>query len=200
MRWLTVLLLVLIAVSAGTAAFIRSGIYNFSAVVTQYDITRWLIDTAKSRSVINQAEGIEIPVHFDNPDDYKKGVTHFDASCRACHGAPGEARDDFALGLNPAPPMLCSGLVQKKWNDGQLFWIIKNGLKFTGMPSFQNAHNDTEIWKIVGAVKVLPDMEPDDYREITGESGIFEEVPDDRGIRGRPSPDTTGHRREHNAI
>ena len=59
------------------------------------------------------------------------GTEHFAEHCAVCHGAPGVPKGDNANGLYPQPPDLA--ITAKRYTGGELFWIIKHGIKMTGM-------------------------------------------------------------------
>ena len=63
--------------------------------------------------------------------------------CVVCHGAPGKEPSYIRQGLRPEPPNLAES--SKRWGGAELFWIIKNGIKMTGMPAFGPTHQDEEI-------------------------------------------------------
>ena len=91
--------------------------------------------------------------------------------CRLCHGAPGIPAEVFAQGLYPAPADLLSGSIQQEWKDNQLYWIVENGLKLTGMPVLRsltqqgNAHRST-----VAFLKRLPGMTPNNTQTLMSTS------------------------------
>lgn len=87
--------------------------------------------------------------------------------------ASGVSRNEFARGLYSEPPYLASGHVQKELKAPELFWIVKNGLKMIGMPSFGMTHEDTEIWGILSVVNRLSQLKPDEYKQL-GEQGESE--------------------------
>jgi hypothetical protein len=67
-------------------------------------------------------------------------------------------------GLNPEPPYLADTV--GRWTNAQLFWIIKNGIKMTGMGSYGAVHKDEEIWNLVAFVQRLPKMTPEQYGQM----------------------------------
>jgi mono/diheme cytochrome c family protein len=86
--------------------------------------------------------------------------------CATCHGAPGVTWLKFSEGLHPDPPDLKK--VAGELSPAQLFWIIKNGINMTGMPSFAEAGaQDNEIWSIAAFVKKLPSVSDADYKSWT---------------------------------
>jgi mono/diheme cytochrome c family protein len=88
------------------------------------------------------------------------GIDHFAAHCAVCHGAPGVPRGAIANGLYPLPPDLAFAV--KQYTPGELFWILKHGIKMTGMPNWAD-HSDDELWATVGFLEKLPGMSEQDY-------------------------------------
>jgi mono/diheme cytochrome c family protein len=68
----------------------------------------------------------------------RNGFDHYEDMCAGCHGGPGIERSEIGKGLNPPAPNLADAV--PAWSPRQLFWIVKNGLKMTGMPSFAALH------------------------------------------------------------
>jgi hypothetical protein len=76
--------------------------------------------------------------------------------CVICHSAPGIEQSEISKGQNPEPPDLGEEVL--KSSREELFWIVKNGLKMTGMPAFGLSPSDREIGDIVGFITRLPDI------------------------------------------
>src|SRR3546814_5639660 len=68
-------------------------------------------------------------------------------------------------GTNPAPPELSETV--HKWTPAELFWIVKYGLKMTGMPAWGPTHRDDELWAITAFLLRLPELSPEEYRSMT---------------------------------
>lgn len=86
--------------------------------------------------------------------------------CVNCHGAPGVNWQKFSEGLNPDPPDLKEIAAERE--PVQLFWVVKNGIRMTGMPSFGSIGvDDKEIWSIVAFVKKLPNVSEADFKSWT---------------------------------
>jgi mono/diheme cytochrome c family protein len=84
------------------------------------------------------------------------GQEHFGHHCGICHGLDGEATGvPFADKMSPPIPSLSSSDVQE-YKDGQLKWIIENGINPSGMPAWKGILTDEEMWKIVNFVRHLP--------------------------------------------
>ena len=82
------------------------------------------------------------------------GRMQFGARCASCHGLDGRTPTDVGRSMYPRTPDLGSLAVQQ-WSDAELFWIIKHGIRLTGMPGFGNIHSDEEIWHLVHYVRSL---------------------------------------------
>jgi hypothetical protein len=68
--------------------------------------------------------------------------------------------------LYPPPPDLTESEVVDSWQDKELFWIIKNGIKDTGMIAIPPGHSDDDVWAIAAFVRQLPNMAPEQYRAM----------------------------------
>jgi hypothetical protein len=76
---------------------------------------------------------------------------------RACPGG------DIARGLSPPPSDLA--VAAKSYSAGELFWILKHGIKMTGMPAWSD-HSDEQLWATVAFVQKLPGLTPDEYAKM----------------------------------
>jgi mono/diheme cytochrome c family protein len=86
----------------------------------------------------------------------RDGERHFGHHCAVCHGLDGQATGvPFADNMSPPIPPLASHGVQE-YRDGQLRWIIRNGISPSGMPAWDDVLSDDEIWKIVLYIRHLP--------------------------------------------
>jgi mono/diheme cytochrome c family protein len=83
-----------------------------------------------------------------------QGEALFGVECSLCHGASGRAPTDIGKSMYPRVPDLGSPEVQD-YTDAELFWIIKNGIRLSGMPGFGRAATDVQIWQIARFVRSL---------------------------------------------
>jgi mono/diheme cytochrome c family protein len=122
MRSFVVSLAVVIAlIVVGGLAFIYSGLFDVAASEHDSSITRWVLETARTRSVKVHATNIKVPPGLDDPAQLLIGTEHFAAHCAVCHGAPGVSRGDIGEGLNPQPPNLAHS--SEHYTPSELFWI-----------------------------------------------------------------------------
>ena len=94
-----------------------------------------------------------LPETLENIKDGQDAFSHY---CVACHGLDGQNTGvPFADNMSPPVPSLKSNAVQS-YNDGQLKWIIENGLSPSGMPASKGILTDDEMWAIVVYIRHLP--------------------------------------------
>jgi mono/diheme cytochrome c family protein len=111
------------------------------------------------------------PVSLEDAAVVREGARAFsERGCTNCHGAPGVLWSKFSEGLRPDPPDLKEIVGERE--PRQLFWVIKNGIKMTGMPSFGLIEvPDREIWTIVAFLKKLPTVSEDDFKAWSAAPG-----------------------------
>lgn len=91
-----------------------------------------------------------------SPDAIKEGAEHFQHHCQICHGLDGHASGvPFAAQMSPPVPDLGDKDTQE-YTDGQLHWIIENGIAPSGMPAWKGIVEDDEMWKMVLYMRSLP--------------------------------------------
>jgi mono/diheme cytochrome c family protein len=89
-----------------------------------------------------------------NPRAVESGRLAYIGSCSVCHGSVGDGKGEFGQAIYPPATDLRASDTQQK-SDAQLFWIIKNGLSFAGMPGFGTQYNDQAIWTLVAYTRSL---------------------------------------------
>ena len=186
MKPLKILVVFAFLAAIGGTAFIWSGAYNVSATEPHWEITHKVLEVVRERSVASHSKGIT-PPPLDDRKLKEIGFREFQEMCVRCHGAPGYQREAFAMGLYPGPPDLASGDLLKEMKAAEIFWIVKNGFKMTGMPSFGAWHDDDELWGIVAFMEGLHRLTPQEYK---GMVETVAEVPEEEEHRHG------GHRHE----
>ncbi len=99
-------------------------------------------------------EGIP-PAPTDLRASIEEGDKLFGTECAACHGLDGNKLTDAGRWMYPRAAHLVSPEVQS-YSDRELFWIVKNGIRFTGMPAFGQVESEERIWNLVQYVRTLP--------------------------------------------
>lgn len=188
-----VLLLVAALLAVGIvllAAF--SGFYNVAAGSPDTPVTSWFFRTVSDRSIRAHARGIVVPP-LNDPGMVEKGFEEYEEMCATCHGAPGRSRSATGQGLNPAPPDLVSDRVSRL-TDAELFWIVKNGIRRTGMPAYGPTHGDPVLWSLVAFVRKMQGMTAEQYSAMARETGLDEEP---AGDTRAPTKDSSGDTDDH---
>ena len=150
----------------GSTLFVLSGIYNVSAMRPHLEPVRWLIDVLRHRSVQIRSLGVPDRPDLDSPDLVMLGAAHYELGCASCHGAPGRPDNPVAMSMLPSPPDLEQA--SQNWTPAELFWIVRNGQKFTGMPGWPSYERADEVWAVVAFLLQLSGMDAAGYRRLAG--------------------------------
>jgi mono/diheme cytochrome c family protein len=171
MRAIRVLVALIVLLAAAAAGFVYSGVYDISAATAEPKWRARLFETVKDRSIDRRVADLRTPVPpLSDPKMIRTGLAHFSEMCVVCHGAPGVPKSEAAMGLNPDPPDLAHEGADQP--PARLFWVLKNGIKMTGMPAFGMTHTDDQIWAIVAFLKQLPQLNPQQYAAMLKEAGV----------------------------
>jgi len=163
------------------AVFIWSGFYNVAATREHFGITTWLLDKLRRQSVETRSYFVENPPSLGDPDRISLGAAHFEGGCAPCHGRPGDAVDVIVSGMLPSPPPLAGAVVHQ--SPEEVFWIVKHGLKYTGMPAWPAQGRDDEVWALTAFLKQLPGGTAADYQRLSGRDRLPAE-PHDKPTQG----------------
>jgi mono/diheme cytochrome c family protein len=167
MRILAVIGALAIIVAIGAAMFFFGGFFSVAESQDDPTIVSWALATVRSASVTRHATD-QPPASLEDPATVKAGARAYATiGCVNCHGGPPDANwAKWSEGLKPVPADL--KVMAKERTASELFWAIKNGIKFTGMPSFGLAGaSDERIWTIVAFIKSLPSTTDADYKAWT---------------------------------
>ena len=149
-----------------------SGVINVGATNPHSPLTQLVLSTTMDNSVRHYAKGIKAP-SLNDPDMVMEGFRHYREICVGCHLAPGVESSEIRKGLMPEPPKLQEAV--EEWKPNELFWVIKNGVKMTGMPAWGPTHSDQKIWAIVAFLEKLPHMTAEQYKEMNKIAGPDED-------------------------
>ena len=158
------LLAILGAIAA--AIFFFGGYYNVAGTAAEPQFVKWALSQVRDASIERHAKE-NPPLSLNDPAIVRAGARAFsERGCVNCHGGPGLDWAKFSEGLRPDPPDLKE--LANDRSPQKLFWVIKNGINMTGMPSFGAIEvPDQEIWTIVAFVKKLRSVSEDDFKTWT---------------------------------
>ncbi|MCC6887428.1 MAG: c-type cytochrome [Hyphomicrobiales bacterium] len=178
-RMLGTLLAIVAAFAAAAVLVAWSGVYNIAASRGHWAVVEWFLTLGMRNSVALRARFVATPPPLDDADRYRLGAVHFHGRCTVCHAPPGSPSNPLAQRMLPPPPNLAH--VAAQWSDRELFWIIKHGIKYTGMPAWLAQQRDDEVWSVAAFVRRLPKLDPEGYRALAlGALSLAPQSEDDR--------------------
>lgn len=166
MRFVYALIFWIVVAIIAFFAFAFSGVYPVGADVPHWSVTRHLIGLVRERSIDHSAADIK-PPPLDDPALVKLGAEHYAHMCTGCHLAPGMGHSDLRDGMYPRPP----NLTRFAPHPAEAFWVIKHGLKMTGMPAWGDTHDDHTIWALVAYLQKQPRMSAVEFHALSEGSG-----------------------------
>ena len=170
---LIVLVVVLVAIGFVAFSLLHNGV---SAKATPSTIEVMMARRARHMALPAAARKLANPVSATQ-ENLRDGMLHFADHCAICHGNDGSCDTMMGSGLYPKPPDLRHEETQKL-SDGELFWIIENGVRFTGMPAFSTRHSSPDdSWKLVLFIRHLPQLTGEEQLEMERNNP---KSPDDR--------------------
>jgi cytochrome c553 len=145
---------------------LSSGLAPTSARPPDSQLTVDVLHGTFKAAVERGGAGVRKPETIDlaNPGLIRLGAEHYANTCASCHGAPGMGQSPLALMMRPSPQHLPT--VVGQFSDGELFWILREGVRFSAMPAWPADGNFDEIWAVVAFLRQLPDMSAAEFAEL----------------------------------
>jgi mono/diheme cytochrome c family protein len=192
--WMTLILGLMLM--AGTAWTLRVYLsHGLSARDTPLPIEAFVARRLRHLAIPREARRIRNPVPL-TPDVLALGRAHFADHCATCHANDGSGKTDMGQNFYPKVPDMRLPETQRL-SDGELFYIIQNGVRFTGMPAWGTGGGEHEqaSWHLVHFIRHLPQMMPDEIEEMKrmnpkSPDEIREEEEVERFLRGEENPQT----------
>jgi len=203
----TLLIIIGVALLAVAFGIVISVLHDgLSARATPTRLEAVLARNARHLAIPSNARLAQNPV-LESPEDLREARLHFADHCAICHANDGSGHSDIGDGLYPKPPDLRLAQTQNL-TDGELFWIIENGVRFTGMPAFStnggNHGGGQDSWKLVHFIRHLPHLtvaerlEMERYNPKGPEDRAEEQEENDflNGATPRTKPESQNHHPE----
>ena len=203
----TLLIIIGVALLAVAFGIVISVLHDgLSARATPTRLEAVLARNARHLAIPSNARLAQNPV-LESPEDLREARLHFADHCAICHANDGSGHSDIGDGLYPKPPDLRLAQTQNL-TDGELFWIIENGVRFTGMPAFStnggNHGGGQDSWKLVHIIRHLPHLtvaerlEMERYNPKGPEDRAEEQEENDflNGATPKAKPESQNHHRE----
>jgi len=200
-RFALTAVVVLLLLSAGGLALLRRGL---SARDEPGAIERFVARQARHLAVPREARDLKNPLPL-TPELLAEARAHFADHCALCHGNDGRGRTEIGRNLYPKAPDMTLADTQKL-SDGELFFIIKNGVRLTGMPAWgaDTPEDDRSSWQLVHLIHHFPRITAAEIREMealnpVSPAELRERAEEERFLEGgdeASSPEPT-HGHEH---
>lgn len=154
---------------------LQAGAINMAADKPHSPAVHRLIEWAREQSIARRAADIVPPTDLSDAGRIRRGAGNYDAMCANCHLSPGIEDSEIRKGLYPTPPNLSkpANTADSDRTDARRFWIIKHGVKASGMPAWsRGGMEDEAIWDLTAFLKIMPSLSPEEYRrQVEASSG-----------------------------
>jgi cytochrome c553 len=167
-RALAKLMALAAVIALGGLLFAWSGVYSVAASAGHWPMVSWFLQFTMRNSVETHAMALD-PPPLDDPALVERGAGHYETGCLPCHGAPGAPSNRIPNHMLPEPPYLPAHI--DSWTPEELFWIVKHGLKYTGMPAWPAQERDDEVWAVTAFLRRLPGLAPEEYAALAEGAG-----------------------------
>jgi mono/diheme cytochrome c family protein len=180
--------LVAVLLISGGAAYWLISANGFSARTSPTKVERLVMRALHRWSVPPGARTATNPVTF-TPEVWAESRAHFADHCASCHGNDGRGDTTMGRNLFPKAPDMRLASTQNK-TDGELYWIIENGIRLTGMPAWgKGGLDDVDSWKLVHFIRRLNSLTPEQLKAMAAAnpkspSELEEEKADERFLAG----------------
>ncbi len=170
----------------------------FSAKGTPSDLEVKLARLARHWATPSEFRDANNPVRSE-PKVLEDALHHFADHCATCHANDGSGKTPMGPNFYPPVPDLRDEVIQSM-SDGELFYVIHYGVRFTGMPAWGNGEpeKDTESWKLVHFIRHLPNITPEEIASMktmnpTTQAERDEQEALDRFLAGEDFEPASGH-------
>ena len=162
------IVIAVLVVSGAVALWILSA-NGFSTRTQPTAVERTTMRALHRFSVPSSARNASNPVAF-SPDVWAESRAHFADHCASCHGNDGRGDTEIGRNLFPRAPNMTRATTQDK-TDGELYWIIENGIRLTGMPAWgKGGPDDADSWKLVHFIRHLKELSPEQLKAMAAEN------------------------------
>jgi hypothetical protein len=160
------LVLMIVGLGALGVAWVLTRADGFSTRARPSAPERLVSRVVRRLAVPRRARDAQNPVPF-TPEVWRDARAHFADHCAGCHGNDGRGETDLGRNLYPKAPDMRQSDTQRL-SDGEIFWIIENGVRLTGMPAWGNGTADDEdSWKLVHFVRHLNELTKEHLEEMS---------------------------------
>jgi len=141
---------------------------GFSAKIEPYTLEVLMARQIRHLAIPTKERNAQNPVPL-SPDVIKESLAHFADHCANCHANDGSGQTPIGKNVNPKALDLRLPEIQSM-ADGEIFWVIHNGIRFTAMPAWGEGDLDKDLdsWKLVHFIRHLPQLTPEELDQMKG--------------------------------
>ena len=154
MRNRTILFLASLLIGTGLVGFSFAGWFDLSALPEPGPLETRIATAGKRWLVYRESHARTRQEPSATPESLANGQNLFGAQCGICHGVDGRTPSEIGRTMYPRTPDLTSA-EEQRWSDSELFWIVRNGIRLSGMPAFGEHLSTKEVWDLVHYVRRL---------------------------------------------
>jgi mono/diheme cytochrome c family protein len=199
----SMLVLAIVIGAIGIWYFVNSGV---SAKEEPGRVEEFLARRVRNMAIARRATSLANPV-ASSAEVLADGRAHFADHCAVCHANDGSGKSVLGQGLWPKAPDMRQAATQNL-TDGELFWIIENGVRFTGMPAWSTGtkEGETASWHLVHFIRRLPKLTPEEIEEMEtlnpkSPAEIRQQIAEEEYRKGKgekpPAAPATPHKHSH---
>ncbi|MGB9989959.1 c-type cytochrome [Massilia sp. SM-13] len=176
--------LAVLGVAAGALglAVLYGGWYNVGATRQHFQLVHSVLEKGMHESVRFHARDVTVPPL--DAGHVRHGAALYATHCVKCHGAPGTAQDLIGMSMQPVPGPLVDAA--RRWNEAEMYWITRHGIKMSGMPAWEFHLGEQELWSLVAFLRELPKLTPQAYRAATAGATAASRPAEGGSISGGP--------------
>jgi len=165
LQWVGVAGVLGLVAGMGGVGVLLSGMGPLSAVPPHPDGWAHLLHFASSRAFAHNASASPTTDEpLTSTAMIMRGAAEYSLVCSDCHGAPGYGQNPVALSMRPEPPLIVD--ISKKLSADELYYVVKNGVRYTGMPAWPVQNRPDEIWAMVAFIEAMPTMDRASYQRL----------------------------------
>ena len=148
------------------AVFLKTGANGFSARAQPSVLETWVARQVRLMAVPASAKQRKNPVP-DSPHVLAEARAHWADHCAGCHSNNGSGDTEMGKHMYPPAPDMRQEDTQRL-SDGELFYIVQNGIRLTGMPAWDTGatHDEQDSWKLVRFIRHLPKLTSEEEQEM----------------------------------
>ena len=190
----TLVLCGLMVITAGAYCYLKFAMHGFSARAEPSAMETAMAEYARDTAMPASAKKLKNPIAL-TPSVEHEALAHYADHCAVCHSNNGSGQTMFGQGMYPKPPNL-AGTETQSMSDGELYYVLENGIRMSGMPAFGGSDLGEASWKLVHFIRHLPKLTPAEEAQMEalnpkGPDEWQEEKDEQQFLDGGTSADTT---------